>query len=348
MAQHPALAWIHETPFFQAGLQGYSDAAMRIVARRHGAPYCVTESLLDDILLRGGKGLSAQELDAEDHPIAGQIIGTNPVTMARAARSLLDLGYDVIDVNLACPVKKMRDVCRGGHLLTRPMQAIEILKAVRDSVAGAAPITVKLRRGYDDSVESLRNFHLVFEAVRLLGYASATVHCRTVEQKYEGPSRWPFLSELTRSHPGFCVLGSGDVFQAADVFRMIAETGVAGVSVARGAIGNPWIFSQARRIQEGREPLPPTVPEQRSALVAQYELCVRFHGGDAAGRWMRKVGIKMSPHHPRHREVEQAFIACRNDADWLSVIERNYSDAEVEDTSLRNAGSRNAHPGNAH
>ncbi|NJL30396.1 MAG: hypothetical protein HC898_01505 [Phycisphaerales bacterium] len=95
-----------EAPFFQAGLAGYSDTAMRLVARRHGAPYAVTEALLDVFLLQGGRGLKAAELDPADHPIAGQLMGSHPQDIARAAKVLAGTGYDVIDVNLACPVKR--------------------------------------------------------------------------------------------------------------------------------------------------------------------------------------------------------------------------------------------------
>jgi nifR3 family TIM-barrel protein len=324
----PPLLWLEEAPCCQAGLQGYSDAAMRIIARRHGAPYCTTESLIDEVLVRGGKGLKAAELDPEDHPIAGQIIGTCPETMARAAKALLSLGYDVIDVNLACPVKKMRGLCRGGHLLTRPIEAAAVLKAVREAVEDAAPVTVKMRRAYDESEESLDRFHRIFETAIELGYESATVHCRTVEQKYEGAARWPFLADLTRRHPGFTILGSGDVFTAESIFEMIAATGVRGVSVARGAIGNPWIFRQARQILRGEAPAHPGVAEQREVLEEHYRLTARLHGEAHAGRTMRKIGIKMSRHHPRAVEVGRAFIACRNNAEWWAVMEEFYAEDE--------------------
>ncbi|MBI4604960.1 MAG: tRNA-dihydrouridine synthase family protein [Planctomycetes bacterium] len=320
----PALRWLDEAPFFQAGLQGYSDAAMRIVARRRGAPYCVTESLIDEVLVRGGKGLEAAALDPEDHPVAGQVIGTDPRAMARAARLLLGLGYDAIDVNLACPVKKMRGLCRGGHLLTSPGAARDVLEAVRDEVGGAAAVTVKLRRGYDDSAESAAGFHRVFEAALDLGYSAATVHGRTVEQRYEGPSSWAFLLDLTRRYPGFPILGSGDVFSAEDVLRMLRETGVRGVAIARGSIGNPWIFRQARQILRGEPPSPLTLAEQRQALEEQFALSVRFLGEAAAGRQMRKVAIKMSRHHPRAEEAFRAFAAVSTNAEWLAALERLY------------------------
>ena len=115
-----AFSWIEDRPFFQAGLQGYSDAAMRIIARRHGSPYCVTEAMPDRFLVDGGKGLKKAELDPEDHPIAGQLMGSDPRDMAQGAKVLLELGYDVIDLNMACPVKRLRGCARPAPTGTPP------------------------------------------------------------------------------------------------------------------------------------------------------------------------------------------------------------------------------------
>ena len=116
-------------PICQAGLAGYSDRAMRLVARRRGCPYAVTEALLDVILCNGGQGLkNSIDINDEDHPIAGQIIGSEPETMARAARILADAGYDVIDLNFACPVKKIKNKARGGHMLADVSRGIEIVQ----------------------------------------------------------------------------------------------------------------------------------------------------------------------------------------------------------------------------
>src|SRR5919197_539470 len=106
------------TPFCQAGLAGYSDRAMRLVARRRGCPYAVTEALLDTILVNGGPGVRKSiDINDEDHPLAGKIIGAEPATMAKAACLLQQAGYDVIDLNFACPVKKIKNKSRGGHML---------------------------------------------------------------------------------------------------------------------------------------------------------------------------------------------------------------------------------------
>src|SRR6266545_8126861 len=142
-------------PFCQAGLAGYSDRAMRLVARRRGCPYAVTEALLDTIMLNGGEGLRRSiDINDEDHPVAGQIIGSEPQTMSKAALILHQAGYDVIDLNFACPVKKIKNKARGGHMLQDAARGLSILKSVRDTLPPSAITTVSLRRGFDDSVES--------------------------------------------------------------------------------------------------------------------------------------------------------------------------------------------------
>src|SRR5918998_6527070 len=152
-------------PFCQAGLAGYSDRAMRLVARRRGCPYAVTEALLDVILLGGGEGLRRSiDVNDQDHPVAGQVIGSEPDTMSRAARLLQQAGYDVVDLNFACPVKKIKNKSRGGHMLRDVPRAVDILKAVRDALPPAAPTTVSTRRAFDDSDEAREKFCEVIEA----------------------------------------------------------------------------------------------------------------------------------------------------------------------------------------
>lgn len=325
-----------DAPFFQAGLAGYSDGAMRLVAREHGCPFCVTEALLDTTLINGGKGRRRENPDIleqesqttdntlRDHPIAGQIIGTTPREMAEGATILVSMGYDTIDVNLACPVKKIRRRNRGGHFLGAPNEAIEILAAVREVVPFSIPTTMKLRRGFDDSEESRANFYAIFDSAFDLNYAWSTVHARSVKQKYEGPSRWSFLKELVQSRPEAIIFGSGDIWCAEDIFRMMQQTGVHGASVARGCIGNPWVFTQARALMKGEEPRDPTISEQRSAMLRHFELCTNLHGEQAASRMMRKFGIRFSQYHSNPKTVRKHFISVRSAKQWRDVLDTYY------------------------
>lgn len=338
-----ALAPGFDAPFFQAGLAGYSDGAMRLIARAHGAPFCVTEALLDRKLVHGGRGKRQEDPDLlarearglgdvdenavarlDDHPVAGQVMGTEPEWMALGARALADMGYDVIDVNLACPVKKIRRRRRGGHFLAAPDDAIDVLRAVREAVPAHVPCSVKLRRAFDDTPEMTHAFERIFDAAYDLGYAVATVHARTVAQKYVGPSRWPFLTALVQRYPDRLIFGSGDVWTVWDIFAMLAQTGVQAVSVARGCIGNPWIFTQARALMRGEAPASPPPAEQRAVLLAHHRLAMQLYGERSATRQMRKFGIQFSRHHPDPRTVHRAFARVETAADWQAVLATHY------------------------
>jgi tRNA-dihydrouridine synthase B len=312
-------------PFCQAGLAGYSDRAMRLVARRRGCAYAVTEALLDVILLNGGEGLRRSiDLNDEDHPLAGQIIGSEPESMAAASTILRDAGYDVIDLNFACPVKKIKNKARGGHMLIDVPRASAILHAVRDVIPAHKPLTISIRRGFDDSTESEDRFHQIMEIAWSLDCAAVRVHGRTVEQKYLGRARWDFLARLKRLYPNRTILGSGDVFTAEDAVRMLRETGVDIVWIARGAIGNPWIFRHATAILEGGSITPPSIRAQREALSEHFALAMQLHGESLAGRRMRKMGIKYSRFHPQSALVKSDFIAVHSLRDWTTVLDRWY------------------------
>ncbi len=356
-----------DAPFFQAGLAGYSDSAMRIIARRHGCPICVTEALLDRTLLDGGRGFAKADLGEihdnvpggdEDHPLIGQIMGSDPAEMAAAAIKMIEQGkqrsnkeyrkladrdaselrvedesvtdsFAAIDVNLACPVKKISKKSRGGHWLREPEGAIEILKAVRDAVPSSIPVTVKMRRSFDDTEEMRQNFLYLFDAAYDLGCAWVVVHGRTVEQKYVGPSRWDPLKALVDRNPERIIMGSGDVWDVNQIFRMIAYTGLSGVSVARGCIGNPWIFRQARDLLEGREPRDPTIEEQRAVLEQHFELALavnkNFRDPELhTAKNMRKFGIKFAAHHPQAQEVKKSFIYVKSLDDWRVALDQWY------------------------
>jgi tRNA-dihydrouridine synthase len=128
-------------------------------------------------------------------------MGSWPDEIARGAEILAAMGHEVIDVNLACPVKKIKRKARGGHFLAFPEEAIGVLRAVREAVPANIPCTVKLRRSFDDTPEMAHAFEQIFEASYEMGYVWATVHCRTVQQKYAGPGRWEFLRDLMKRRP---------------------------------------------------------------------------------------------------------------------------------------------------
>jgi tRNA-dihydrouridine synthase len=244
--------------------------------------------------------------------------------------------FSSIDINLACPVKKISRKARGGHWLAEPDGAIAILQAVREAVPPEVACTLKIRRSFDDTPEMAENFWTIVDAAYRMGYAWATVHARTVEQKYVGPSRWDLLREivlrLRRDDPSRIIFGSGDIWSVGDIFRMIEYTGVNGASVARGCIGNPWIFKQARDLLAGRRPEAPTVAEQRRVLEEHFDLALAVNANMRksevfTGRAMRKFGIRFAEHHPRSEDVRRAFIGVDSLEDWRAVLDEHYASA---------------------
>lgn len=328
-------------PVVQAALSGYSDWPMRAVARRLGAPYTVCEVMIDHFvtsLKDREKTKRFLMVKDEDHPAGAQLMGSDPEQFTAAATRLVDAGFDVIDINFGCPVKKVLGRCRGGFHLSQPETAIEIMQRVRNTVPERVPVTVKMRRGIDDSEASFDAFYKILEAGFDLGIAAVTVHGRTVEQRYNGPSQWSFLTQLVKDFPTQTILGSGDLYSAADCVRMLQETGVSGVTAARGSIGNPWIFAQAATLLRGEEPLaPPDVHEQRHVMELHMEFACRVYSDRQAVRQMRKFSMRYSDWHPEGDEVRADFVEAKDYATWLKVLKRWY-DHNLEGVYPTNPG----------
>jgi tRNA-dihydrouridine synthase B len=300
-------------PVIQAALSGFSDRPMRAVARRYGAEFAMAEVVLDEhVVLKGRLRTRIVEIGEDDHPIGGQLMGSRPEQLAEAANDLVEAGYDSVDLNFGCPVKKVLGRCRGGFLLSEPENALAIVKAVIETVGGRRPVTLKMRCGFDNSAESEKHFFEILDGAFGLGAAAVTVHARTVQQRYLGPSNWEFLTRVKRHAGRHTILGSGDLFTSAAVRRMMDETGVDGGSVARGAIGNPFIFRECGALLQGLPISPPSVAEQREAIEFQLAETLKLHDAVYAGRVFRKFGISYANLHPMRDEVRQAFINVRN------------------------------------
>lgn len=330
-------------PVVQAALSGYSDAPMRLISRRHGASYGVCEVMLDQFLVQVKERHRTRHLlhiYDEERPVGGQLMGSEPLQFAAGALRLVQAGFDVIDINFGCPVKKVLGRCRGGFHLSQPAVALEIVGRTRDAVPSHIPVTVKMRRGVDDSQESRDRFFQILDGAFDLGAAAVTVHGRTVEQRYVGPSRWDFLREVKQHVGQRVILGSGDLFTAHDCLNMLRETGVDGVTAARGSIGNPWIFQQARALAAGLPlPPPPTVGEQAACLREHFRLCEELYGSKC-GALMRKFAIKYAALHPLADQVRQEFIRVDSSDSWEAVLRRWYDPEHSETTSRATCGTQ--------
>jgi tRNA-dihydrouridine synthase B len=318
-----------DLPVVQAALSGYSDPPMRVIARRLGAPYTLCEVMLDYFVMQVKQRRRTHHLmhvAEEEHPVGGQLMGAEPERFGPASRKLVERGFDIIDINFGCPVRKVLGRCRGGYHLSQPKVALEIVARVREAVPDSIPVTVKMRRGIDDSAASREQFLEIFTGAYQLGAAAITVHGRTVQQRYDGPSQWEFLRQLKQQAAECVVLGSGDLFDAQACLDMLHFTGVDGVSVARGAIGNPWIFQQVEALATGLSlPDPPSLHEQREIIGAHFQLAEQLYGAKRCLPGMRKFGIKYSQLHPCHTEVRADFCTVSQPGSWQQVLDKWYA-----------------------
>jgi len=317
-----------ESPFTLAALSGYSDLGMRVTCRSLGACLTRNEVVLDKFVLEARKGArNGRHLHEEDHPVAAQLMGNDVEIMGHAAAHMEALGYDILDINFGCPVKKVLGRCRGGFLLGEPETAIAMMRSVRDAVS--VPVTVKMRLGTDETKEAEERFWTILGAAVRLGVVGVVVHGRTVKQRYEGFANWGRLREVKRRYPALVVFGSGDLFTAHDCLRMLEETGIDGVTIARGAINNPWIFRDCLALWHGEAPPPPpTLAEQGALMDRQYELAIQQYGPEKASRQMRKFGIKRAGLHPAGAEVRELFVKLSTPAEYRAMRERFYSSDE--------------------
>ncbi|MDP6634899.1 MAG: tRNA-dihydrouridine synthase [Phycisphaerae bacterium] len=312
-------------PVLLAPLAGYSDLPFRQVCRKLGAPFCATEMMLDRCLLvKPRKPQYISRTDDEDHPIAGQIVGNEPATMAAAAELMDRRGFDVIDLNFACPVRKALRRRRGGHIMSDPQLAIDITRAVI-TAAPNRPVTLKLRRAFYESDDTHDAFWRIAEGAFDAGAAAICVHGRSVEARYSGPSDWDFLASVKQRFAEKTIVGSGDVMNAPAAMDMFDQTGVDAVSVARGGLGNPWFFRQWCDLRAGRDMYIPTLAEQKEVILDHFRRTVEFYGERRGVKNMRKFGIKYASMHPTPKKLRMAFVAGKDASDWLAVLDNFYS-----------------------
>ncbi len=316
-----------ELPMVVAALAGYTDHAYRMICRELGAPYCATEMMLDRLLqVKGRMRNRMLKLTDQDHPVAGQIIGCEPPVMAEAAWALCRMGFDVVDLNFACPVRKALSRKRGGWLLTEPDLVLQIIREVMAAVD--RPVTLKLRQKFNND-DNDDVFYRIAEGAFDAGVAAICVHARSVERKYFGPADWEFLARAKQHFPDKTIIGSGDVMTPRQAFRMLSETGVDAVAVARGILGNPWFFRQVRELASGKEQTRPPLAEQRDVIMRHFAAACELYGMDKGPKIMRKFGIKYARMHPKPKAMRIAFVDVRSPEQWQAVLDEHYLDDKV-------------------
>ncbi|MGQ9512089.1 tRNA dihydrouridine synthase DusB [Thermodesulfitimonas sp.] len=271
-------------PVVSAPMAGVSDKAFRLIAYEYGARLAWTEMIAAAALARN-PALTAELLDLRDEGrTVVQLFGAEPEEMAVAAALAADAGAAAIDINMGCPVDKVVASGAGAALMLRPERAAALVAAVKRAVA--LPVTVKMRRGWDerspDAVE-------VAEAVVAAGADAVIVHGRYRSQFFLGRADWEIVAAVKRA-VAVPVIGNGDVRSAADAARLVAATGCDAVMIGRATRGNPWLFAACQRFLEEKRLLPPPGPEERVATALRHcSLLEHFEGPRAIAKIKRQA-----------------------------------------------------------
>lgn len=270
-----------------APLAGITDATFRTLCRENGADVVISEmASARGILRQPERTRRFLEFTERERPVGAQIFGADPGEMGEAAAELRRLGFDFVDLNMGCPVRRVTAAGAGAALLSDPALAGRIVAAaVRSS---GIPVTVKIRSGFGKEAETyLEVAREAFEA----GAAAVTLHPRTRGQMFAGRADWGQIARLKREFPDRVVVGNGDVRLPQDAARMVSETGCDAVMIGRAALGNPWIFSGAKQAVgpgTGVAPPPGPTPGERKALVLRHGEEMHRRLGAAGIREMRK------------------------------------------------------------
>ncbi len=251
--------------FFLAPLAGVSDRPFRLICREMGAAFAYTEMVSAHGLLHGnGQTESYLDRDPGEVPFAVQIFAAEPEVLARGAAAAVARGADIVDINMACPVKKVCGTGAGAALARDPGAVEGAVRAVLR--AAGVPVTVKIRSGWDaQNVNCVE----VARAAEAGGASAVALHGRTRAQGYAGRADWAAIRAV-KAAVGIPVLGSGDVWSAADALRMARETGCDFVLVARGACGNPWIFRELAAAERGLPRPDPASRDEWAEVVLRH------------------------------------------------------------------------------
>ncbi len=304
-------------PFFLAPMAGVSDLAYRLVNRSFGITLAFTEMVSARALTFSNKRCLQMLVSAEeDQPLGVQLLGSDEDSIYRALDVLDTYTYDVIDFNAACPVSKVVRRGEGAGLLRDPERLRRLLNVLVSRAT--VPVTLKIRSGWDDTPINARDIAVMAEDA---GVAAIVIHGRTRAQGYDGRVDYAVIRDAKKA-VRIPVIGSGDVLTAELATKMFEETDCDGVAIARGSMGNPWIFGQiARMLDGGTMPGKPTLDEVISVMRKHLDLSVGFLGESLGVISFRKCFIWYTHGIPNVRALRTRAAKARSIREMNDVIE---------------------------
>ena len=272
-----------DNPCVLAPMAGVTDLPFRLLCKEQGVGLLSMEMVSAKAISFHNKNtLELMRIEPQEHPIALQIFGSQPELMAQVAAEIEERPFDILDINMGCPVPKVVNNGEGSALMKNPALAGEIVDKIVKAVK--KPVTVKIRKGFDGHINAVE----MAKILEASGASAVAVHGRTREQYYSGEADWDIIRQVKEA-VSIPVLGNGDITCAQDAERMIKETGCDGVMIGRAARGNPWIFREVREyLETGTFPPAPSVQEVKDMMLRHAKLQLKYRGEYTGIREMRK------------------------------------------------------------
>lgn len=273
-----------EVPYILAPMAGVTDLPFRLLCKEQGAGLLCMEMISAKALQYNNKNTRALlSIHPEEYPVSLQLFGSDPKIIAEQAKRIEELPFQILDINMGCPVPKVVKNGEGSALMKSPKLVYNIVAETVKAIQ--KPVTVKIRKGFDEAnVNAVEIARIIEEA----GGAAVAVHGRTREQYYSGRADWEIIRQVKESIR-IPVIGNGDVVSAEAAANMQKETGCDGVMIGRGAQGNPWIFRELKGYKEtGKVPKRPDMTEVKETILRHARLQLEFKGEYLGIREMRK------------------------------------------------------------